>query len=347
MAEFEVDPDKLKAQQGYLKEVSGKFIAYKMEIAMVSQGLNGMIGSSYSIISKNLGKSMENLDMFRASADSMQAALTEAAKAYWNTEKEVVRKAAKVFVQYHASASAGNTSISTFADGKKVSAKASASVWNGEAGVNVEDGLFVLDGKSTALGASAEAEAKLEAWKASAKAAVSIAGLNAAIEQTSLWGLQQFKAEGSILSAKADAKTKITLSGIQASASASASAAEGSVEKKIGIESYNVHGKVEGYVAGAKVKAKAGAGIYDKDGKTQVGVYAEAKAEAYLAEGEVKGGITILGIKIDGKAGGGIGIGGEAKAEISGKSFTIGAGIAAGLGLKGEIKVDWSDFRLW
>lgn len=116
----------------------------------------------------------------------------------------------------------------------------------------------------------------------------------------------------------------------------------------------NVHIKGEGKLGSAKASAKAGVGRInvedEKTGKikTVTGVKAEAKAEAYAAEGRASGGITIFGIDIDvgvtGKAGG---IGGSAglQATTGGVSGSISAGLGFGLGV--DISIDWSGFKLW
>ncbi len=135
---------------------------------------------------------------------------------------------------------------------------------------------------------------------------------------------------------------------IKAELKGEVSAAEGSAELQFGSDDFNRHVKASGKVLGAEAGVKGGVGfIEDKDGKKVFGVQAEASAEAYLAEGEVSGGITLFGIKIDasisGKAGGaGVKAGGSATA--SGVSGEIGAGLGLGLGLK--LSIDWSDFKL-
>lgn len=109
--------------------------------------------------------------------------------------------------------------------------------------------------------------------------------------------------------------------------------AEGNL--RVGPEDYNVHAKAKGKVLDAQAEAKLKAGSEGLEVKTG--------AEAYVATGELSGGIALLGIKIDatveGKVGG---IGGKvgAKAGPTSVEGEIGAGLAVGAGIK--IKVDWS-----
>lgn len=141
---------------------------------------------------------------------------------------------------------------------------------------------------------------------------------------------------------------------IRADAEASAVALKGEAKGRAGSDEHNVHIKGEGKLGSAKASAKAGVGRInvedEKTGeiKTVTGVKAEAKAEAYAAEGRASGGITIFGIDIDvgvtGKAGG---IGGSAglQATTGGVSGSISAGLGFGLGV--DISIDWSGFKLW
>lgn len=136
--------------------------------------------------------------------------------------------------------------------------------------------------------------------------------------------------------------------------SAEASVLKGEAEVTIGNEEYNGHVNASGSVLAAEAEASANIGMItykDKNTgktKTEAGVAAKVGAEAYLAEGQVSGGITIFGIDIDigisGKAGG-VGATAEARATTGGVSGEIGAGLGLGLGL--ELSIDWSDFSLW
>ena len=140
---------------------------------------------------------------------------------------------------------------------------------------------------------------------------------------------------------------------VYAKLEANAAVAEGEIETKFGTDEYNAHAKAEGTLLGAEAEAKFEAGkisYTDKHGveRTRYGVAATAGAEAYVAEGKVSGGFTILGVKFDMSASGKVGGAGAtagASATTGGASGKIGLGLGVGLGL--EFNVDWSDFSLW
>lgn len=138
---------------------------------------------------------------------------------------------------------------------------------------------------------------------------------------------------------------------LQAKLKVEAVAAKGSIEDRIGTEDYNYHTKASGSVGVASAEATAGIGrITYKDANgtehTAWGAQGKVGAEAYLAEGKVSGGFTIMGIKIDagvsGKLGGaGASAGGQVT--TSGVSGKLDLGLGAGLGV--DISVDWSGFK--
>lgn len=128
---------------------------------------------------------------------------------------------------------------------------------------------------------------------------------------------------------------------------------EGKADAHFGSDDNNIHADAEGALLTGKAGVEGGAGrIKIKDeatGKEEViwGVKGEAKAEAYLAEGSVSGGISILGVDIDieleGKAGGG-GVGAGGYVGTGGVCGELDVGFLVGAGVK--IEVDWSDFKL-
>lgn len=132
--------------------------------------------------------------------------------------------------------------------------------------------------------------------------------------------------------------------GAEVKASASAKGLTGSVSGRAGTSKNNVHATASGTLGGAEAEAKVGVKA-DATGKFKA--YAKAGAEAYAAKGEVKGGITIFGIKIDaaveGKAGA---IGAKAGGEVSNSKASVDVGGSLGLGVGVKISVDWSDFEL-
>ncbi len=132
--------------------------------------------------------------------------------------------------------------------------------------------------------------------------------------------------------------------GAEVKASASAKGLTGSVSGRAGTSKNNVHATASGTLGGAEAEAKAG---IKADSNGEFKAYAAAGAEAYAAKGEVKGGITIFGIKIDaaveGKAGA---IGAKAGGEVSNSRASVDVGASFGLGAGIKISVDWSDFEL-
>lgn len=108
--------------------------------------------------------------------------------------------------------------------------------------------------------------------------------------------------------------------------------AEGS--GRLGTQDYNVYGKAEGKLLGASGEAKASFG---KDG-----FEAKAGAEAYLAKGEIEGGITLFGIKIGAKGEAMVGV----AAEVGGKAAADGAEGTVKIGPIGlTLSVDWTGFN--
>lgn len=185
------------------------------------------------------------------------------------------------------------------------------------------------------------------------------AGVSAAEGEVSgSYGVASGEASGKVLTAEAKASGKAVLMEngklapqIQAEVKAEANVAQGEVGATVGNEYIDAHVKAEGEVLHAEAHAGVGAGkitYEDEDGNTQtdIGVYAEVGAEAYVAKGSISGGITICGVEInvtaEGKVGG---AGAKAGAEVStGKlKAGLGLGFLAGLGL--EIEIDWSNFK--
>lgn len=129
---------------------------------------------------------------------------------------------------------------------------------------------------------------------------------------------------------------------------AEASVLKGDVGVQYGSETHNAHADAKGKLLGAEAEASFKAGVITetKDGvtKTKFGAKGEVGAEAYLAQGEVKGGFTIFGIDFDvsveGKLGGaGASAGGEVTSGGVGASLDLGFGAGAGV----NFSIDWSD----
>lgn len=240
------------------------------------------------------------------------------------------------------------------------SASASASVATGNVEADVLDGIIKVTGTGTALSAEAMAGAGYDVTAgnlaALAKAEASAYELKGELELEALWGLEKFKASGEVNSIAVSAKACASLlkdgmvrPALDMEAEASAAVAKGELEQTLGVDYLNVQAKAEGYAFGAEANAEAKIGwIQEDDGETSYGVAADVGAEAYLAKGEVSGGVNLFGIEIMTKAGGGLG-GAEFSAggHISTKSLGLSIGIGLLLGVDAEISIDWSDFELW
>lgn len=128
--------------------------------------------------------------------------------------------------------------------------------------------------------------------------------------------------------------------GISAKIGVSAVDAEATA-RLLGIDNEIVNVNVGGQVSVLKAEANAdiGAGMVNGEYKLS----AEAGAGAYLAEGEVSGGVTLVGVDVNAKASGKVGIGAEAKAGYANGKFKVKAGVAVLLGGSVEAEIDISD----
>lgn len=106
--------------------------------------------------------------------------------------------------------------------------------------------------------------------------------------------------------------------GLGADASVGVSAAEVETHGQLGDEQFNAHAAASGSSYTADAKASLGVGQFtDKNGKSHIGVQAEAGAGAYIVEGEAKAGFTIFGIKINVTGSAGVGLAASAKAGVT------------------------------
>ena len=148
--------------------------------------------------------------------------------------------------------------------------------------------------------------------------------------------------EGQVLAGAVSGVLGASLSlGEKPSASLEASAvAEGAViasegKARLGVSDYNVNVRGEGKVLTGT------AGVTFKAGLD--GAEARAGAEAYVATGELSGGLTLLGVRFDagveGKVGG---AGASAQARVGPSSIQGKIGVGLGLGAGVEVNVDWS-----
>lgn len=365
MDQFMIIPKRLKEESKVINQCAKELGNYISKLEEVSENLGGSSGASYAIIGTSLKAIANDLNGLKKTTNCMGNVLESSAGLYLKTESSIaktVSKSSKIYLTtdaegstYAAEAKAG----AELENGKKaVFANASADVAKGSFNLNAENGLYSLAGSGSILGASASAKAGYDTTngniKANANAEAEAHALKGEISQEALWGLSKFKASGAVLSAGVNAKADATLfqNGIfvpsaSAEAKAKAAVAEGSASSTMGLDKYNVHGEVSGYVVGAEASASAKVGVVEEDDKTVYGASAEASAGAYLAKGDVSTGFTVFGIKVDVSVGGNIGAGAEVKGEITSESIELGAGLSALLGLEAGIKVDWSDFGLF
>lgn len=190
------------------------------------------------------------------------------------------------------------------------------------------------EGNATAYAAKGELEGSIGALKGTAEGAALVAGTSGSI------GLSIMKDNKFSPSLEADVKAK-------------ANVVEGEAGVQLGSDENNAHAKAKGSALGAEASASAGVGVIEVKDKetgkvsTQLGVEGSVGAEAYLAKGEVSGGLSILGIDFDvsvsGKAGA-VGVSAGGSITTGGVSGKIGGALGLGAGL--EVSVDWSDFKM-
>lgn len=362
MEQFMIIPKRVKEESKVINQCAREFGNYISKLEDISGNLGGGSSASYAIIRTSLKTIANDLNGIKKTTDRMGSVLESSAALYLKTESGIaktVSKSSKIYLQTDAEGSAFATEAkagSELENGKgSVYAKASADVAKGSFNVNAENGLYSVLASGSVLGVSAGAKSGYDTTngniKAYANAEAEAHGLKGEVSQEALWGLSKFKANGSVLSAAASAKASASLyqNGIlfpsaSAEAKAKAAVAEGKANSTIGLDRYNAHAEVSGYVVGAEASASAKVGVVEKDDKTVYCASAKASAGAYLAKGDVSTGFTVFGIKFDMKAGGNIGAGVEVKGEITSESIELGAGLSALLGLEAGIKIDWSNF---
>lgn len=161
------------------------------------------------------------------------------------------------------------------------------------------------------------------------------------------------KASGKAITGAVKGEAKFTLyddgklnPSLSIGAKAEGSVLQGDAEVGFGTDQYGVYAKADGDLLHAEAEAKAGVGYLgkDKDGNATYGASAEASAMASVAQGKVKGGITIFGIDIDvGVKGYALAAGVEAGGSITTEGVTANFSGALGLGAGLDVSVDWSD----
>ena len=121
----------------------------------------------------------------------------------------------------------------------------------------------------------------------------------------------------------------------EASAAAEGSVLSSQTNVSLGDDELDLHASAEGKALTAEAEAKLGA--------SAKGVEARLGVEAYAVTGELSGGFTLLGVKVDASleakaAGAGAKLGGKLEASSAEGELALGYG----LGLGTKVKVDWS-----
>ncbi|ADZ85434.1 hypothetical protein [Cellulosilyticum lentocellum] len=123
-------------------------------------------------------------------------------------------------------------------------------------------------------------------------------------------------------------------------ANAAASAAKGSADITLGNTYANINGSAEGAALTASASAELEADLKDGD------LYVKAEAGAAVLEGEVSGGVSILGLDIDvtleGEA---IAAGVKGGVGVKDDCFEIELGASLGIGGGAKLSVDWGDVK--
>lgn len=222
--------------------------------------------------------------------------------------------------------------------------KLEGAILSGEAGIKSkmswkwkdDDGNW--DFKSWGLSTTASASGAI----AKGEAEGNIGYLHGKVAGKALTGAVQGEAKCTIYD---DGKLNPSLS---IGAKAEGSVLQGEAEAGFGTDQFGVYAKADGDVLHAEAEAKAGIGYIgtDKKGNSIYGASAEASAMASVAQGKVKGGISIFGIDIDvGVKGYAVAAGVEAGGSISTEGVTASFSGALGLGAGLDISVDWSDAK--
>lgn len=351
MGEIEVKLDVLKACAGALEHASGSLGGKKNEIAGISMNLS-LPRESARQIRQKLQSITGSLEEKRRQLNALKNALDTIGGQYRTTENQIagtgiVKDAfSSLLADSHPGVSSGfpggiHMSAATGTSGAVFGMTAQAAGIFGKAKAGVD----VLTAKA---GAKANVKVDKDGVEANASAEASAAALKGHASVGGKYGeasvnTEIFSAAAGVSATGAVSFKDGKLSGkAEVSADASVAAAKGDVEGKLGTKKFNAHGKASGAVAGAGAKAKAG--VEYKDGAFSA--TAKAGAEAYLAKGEVKGGYTFMGIKVDLEVNGQIGVQAKAGGEVSSTSV----GLDVGLGpVGGKIKIDWSDFdwKFW
>ena len=318
MAKFDIDIPKTEKAISKFESVEKTIIQSVVQMSDAAKVLKNM-DPAFKDVAEYLTKVGQSAMKQAEDAVQLQGTLTLIKRKYPFTEMKIIGLMELLSEDKLKVMGAVKSGSATYEkDG--VTFRADGSVLNGEAGFKRE-GLHVeAYAKGSALEGSASAESEY--------AKVSVSGSAANVEASAKIGL------GTDQNWDEDGTASYMMAG--AEVSASANAAQASIDSQVGTDDYNIHSNAEGSVVGADASAKAG--IYMENGEIQA--KAKAEAEAYWAKGEVSSGFTIAGIKVDFTVEGMVGVQAEAGASVSSGGVSGDLGLGP-IGLK--IKIDWSD----
>lgn len=318
MAKFDIDISKTENAISKFESVEKTIIQSVVQMSDVAKVLKNM-DPAFKDIAEYLTKVGQSAMKQAEDAVELQGTLTLIKRKYPFTEMKIIGLMELLSEDKLKVMGAVKSGSATYEkDG--VTFRADGSVLSGEAGFKREGLQVEAYAKGSALEGSASAESEY--------AKVSVSGSVANVEASAKIGLgtdQNWDEDGTATYMMAGAEV-----------SASANAAQASIDSQVGTDDYNIHSSAEGSVVGADASAKAG--IYMENGEIQA--KAKAEAEAYWAKGEVSSGFTIAGIKVDFTVEGMVGVQAEAGASVSTRGVSGDLGLGP-IGLK--IKIDWSD----
>lgn len=363
MAKFHIKQDDLRVQIDEFKKIEMNLQNTYDSMISIHNSLRS-VGSFSSMLDRAIKNNEDSIEMLENETSNMYEALDLILYRYQETEKRILENGLQKNRSDESTDSGGEAASSEEESANSIAWISGAMSGTGAIGsVSLAGTLY-----GELFGASYDTKCGIQFKKKENNGALEFDSLG--IEASAAGEIHGIKgsAEGNIgyLSGKAEAeigkisgtaavgaslfKDGMLSPQIYGKIKAEAEGVAGSAKASFGTENTNAHVKAKGTLGKAKASAEAGIGMitYEKNGRqvTEAGIRGNIGAEAYVAEGKVSGGITILGIDIDvgigGKAGGaGVKAGGQVT--TGGVSGSIGAGL--GLGLDLDISIDWTDFK--
>lgn len=331
MSDFSVDTEAVKKQGDVFSTIISSLGGYSGQVSGIAAQLC-ISGGGAAGLRSSLQKVVDNLEKEKEGVQSLKSCLEGSAFLYSLAEKSIMG---------FAMSGGENSSLANSVGASAAATAASGSVAN-------KDGTAQANGSFGSASASARAEAHAEDgdYGANASANAEVSVLKGEASASGAYG--EATASGSVLSANAEVsaganlhiKDGIAYGEATASAAVMAAVASAKIDGQYGTEKNNVHAQAEGSVLEAAAEAKTGITVNENGTST---ITAKAGAEAYLAKGEVSGGFSLFGVKVDLGIEGGIGVEAKAGGEVS----TSGIELEVGLGpIGGTVGIDWSDFSL-